>query len=103
MKTDRSYETVLIIHPLVVAPGTTFNGTDSNVAIINNRLEPIEVTVYARRPLPPLPTCTEFLDIDADDCCTISCEKHPGHGGPHRERVKDNTVLWFGGNDDPEG
>jgi hypothetical protein len=78
-----------------VLPGTTYNGGNLSVAVINNRQYTVMVAIHELRPPAPPPTCPEWLDIDADDCCTISCDYTAVHEGPHRTQIGGNTVLWW--------
>ena len=83
-----------LIAQVEVASGTTWNGLGTNVAIINNRAYPVKVDIHEMKPPPPPPACPEWLDIGADDCCTISCENRIGYHEYHWAVVNGNLVKW---------
>lgn len=78
----------------VVDPGTTYNGGDCNVAVINNRKYPVRVTMWELRPPPPPPPCWAQLQDDEDEHARVTCECVKGHYGLHRQTIDGTKVFW---------
>lgn len=78
-----------------IAAGSTWGTSDGQFFVANNSRFPIKVLAMQLQPPPPPPTCSDWLDIDADDCCTVQCDGPAGHDGNHYATVKDQRVEWW--------